>query len=142
MPVATITSGRPELAPSHPSLLPSLSTDQSILRVATPVSDRHTPFSTRPTRIGNQFRKTVINGTVRASGVRGPHRAACGNRAAFGIVSLFSLSLFSCDPWQSAFDFPPQVFSPPRAIYYSLFEMEIRVCGIIISRLRGIKGLR
>lgn len=80
VPVRTISYGRAELALSFYQPVDS--------PAATPLLANATdiPRSTRPTRIGNQFRKTVINGrrrTVRAPGVRGPNRAACGNRAAF-----------------------------------------------------------
>lgn len=74
VPVRTISSGRAEplvlsfyQAVDPPAAIPLLANATDI------------PRSIRPTRIGNQFRKTVINGrqrTVRALGVRGPNRAA------------------------------------------------------------------
>jgi hypothetical protein len=99
------TSGRPSFPPPFLRSLsafsiPFLSFDRLVdSPVAAPTVDatdipRSTHPPRRPTRIGNQFRKTVINGrqrTVYAPGVRGPHRTACGESCGFRIVS-------SCKP--------------------------------------------
>jgi len=91
------TSGRPSFPPLYLHSPPVRFLSPLLLfppvdspAVAAPIADatdipRFTHPPRRPTRIGNQFRKTVINGrqrTVYAPGVRGPHRTACGNHAA------------------------------------------------------------
>lgn len=119
VPVRTISSGRTELALSFYQPVDSPAAT-ALLANATDI-----PRSTRPTRIGNQFRKTVINGrrrTVRAPGVRGPNRAACGNRAAFE----WSLPVFVDDSAKTlrALDFP--VTSLCLFTRYHLLEIKTR----------------
>lgn len=91
-PGRTVPSGRPSL-PAYPFLYSALSSrflSTSRFSGSYPNRERHqhtpVPLIPPPTRIENQFRKTVINGrqSVRSIPLTHAvsHRAACGNRAA------------------------------------------------------------